>query len=215
MTKLYLDVLGESRRKVFEKLSVFTRYGGVLAGGTAMALQLNHRRSEDFDIFFPNLITKQLRRKLISITERPINIRLDNSRQLTLSDKDGIKVTLVIHEFAPLYPVTRTASLSLFNLSDLASNKAFTVGKRGVWRDYVDLFYLLKLKLVSLEQIIEETEKRFGDLFSAKLFLEQLVYNKDIFDFEIDYIGRKYTPKEVMSFLEKVEKDYLVKNVLI
>lgn len=215
MTKLYLDVLDEPRRKVFEKLSVFTRYGGVLAGGTAMALQLNHRRSEDFDIFFPNLITKQLRRKLISITERPINIRLDNSRQLTLSDKDGIKITLVIHEFVPLYPVTRTASLSLFNLSDLASNKAFTVGKRGVWRDYVDLFYLLKLKLVSLEQIIEETEKRFGDLFSAKLFLEQLVYNKDIFDFEIDYIGRKYAPKEVMSFLEKVEKDYLVKNVLI
>lgn len=215
MTKLYLDVLDEPRRKVFEKLSVFTRYGGVLAGGTAMALQLNHRRSEDFDIFFPNLITKQLRRKLISITERPINIRLDNSRQLTLSDKDGIKVTLVIHEFAPLYPVVKTASLPLFHLSDLASNKAFTVGKRGVWRDYADLFYLLKLKLVSLEQIIEETEKRFGDLFSAKLFLEQLVYNKDIFDFEIDYIGRKYTPKEVMSLLEKVEKDYLAKNVLI
>ena len=51
MTKLYLDVLDEPRRKVFERLSVFTRLGGVLAGGTAMALQLNHRRSDDFDIF--------------------------------------------------------------------------------------------------------------------------------------------------------------------
>src|SRR3989338_9996441 len=102
MTKLYLDVLDEPRRKVFEKLSVFTRLGGVLAGGTAMALQLNHRRSDDFDIFFPSSITNELRRRLISITEKPINIRLDNSRQLTLSDRNGIKVTLVIHEFAPL-----------------------------------------------------------------------------------------------------------------
>ena len=215
MTKLYLDVLDEPRRKVFERLSVFTRLGGVLAGGTAMALQLNHRRSDDFDIFFPSLITNESRRRLISITEKPINIRLDNSRQLTLSDKNGIKVTLVIHEFPPLYPVINTVSLPLFHLADLASNKAFTVGKRGVWRDYVDLFYLLKFKLISLEQIIKEAEKRFGDQFSAKLFLEQLVYNKDIFDFRIDYIGKKYTPEEVMLFLEKVEKDYLIKNVLV
>ena len=215
MTKLYLDVLDEPRRKVFERLSVFTRLGGVLAGGTAMALQLNHRRSDDFDIFFPSLITNESRRRLISITEKPINIRLDNSRQLTLSDKNGIKVTLVIHEFPPLYPVINTVSLPLFHLADLASNKAFTVGKRGVWRDYADLFYLLKFKLISLEQIIKEAEKRFGDQFSAKLFLEQLVYNKDIFDFRIDYIGKKYTPEEVMSFLEKVEKDYLIKNVLV
>ena len=215
MTKLYLDVLDEPRRKVFERLSVFTRLGGVLAGGTAMALQLNHRRSDDFDIFFPSLITNESRRRLISITEKPINIRLDNSRQLTLSDKNGIKVTLVIHEFPPLYPVINTVSLPLFHLADLASNKAFTVGKRGVWRDYADLFYLLKFKLISLEQIIKEAEKRFGDQFSAKLFLEQLVYNKDIFDFRIDYIGKKYTPEEVMLFLEKVEKDYLIKNVLV
>ena len=214
MTKLYLDVLDEPRRKVFERLSVFTRLGGVLAGGTAMALQLNHRRSDDFDIFFPSLITNESRRRLISITEKPINIRLDNSRQLTLSDKNGIKVTLVIHEFPPLYPVINTVSLPLFHLADLASNKAFTVGKRGVWRDYVDLFYLLKFKLISLEQIIKEAEKRFGDLFSAKLFLEQLVYNKDIFDFRIDYIGKKYTPEEVMLFLEKAERDYLRQNVL-
>lgn len=186
-----------------------------MAGGTAMALQLNHRRSEDFDIFLPGLITNELRRALLSITEKPINIRLDNPRQLTLSDKNGIKVTLVIHEFPPLYPVIKTIGLSLFHLADLASNKAFTVGKRGVWRDYVDLFYLLKSKLVSLDQIIKEAEKRFGDQFSAKLFLEQLVYNKDVFDFRIDYIGKKYTPEEVMLFLEKAERDYLRKNVLV
>lgn len=215
MTKLYLDVLDKPRREVFKRLNVFTRLGGILVGGTAMALQLNHRRSEDFDIFFPGLITNELRRALLSITEKPINIRLDNDRQLTLSDRNGIKVTLAIHEFAPLYPVVKTAGLPLFHLSDLASNKAFTVGKRGVWRDYVDLFYLLKSRLVSLDQIIKEAEKRFGDQFSAKLFLEQLVYNKDIFDFRIDYIGKKYTPEEVMSFLEKAERNYLRKNVLI
>ena len=213
MIKLYPEILDKPRQEVFKSLRIFTRYGGILAGGTAIALQLNHRRSEDFDIFFPGPITEKLKRTLFSVTEKPIEKRLDNSRQLTITNGQGIKITLVIHEFKPLYNVVKTDSLPLFHLADLASNKAFTVGKRGVWRDYVDLFFLLKSKSASLSQIIKEAEKRFGGQFSAKLFLEQLVYNKDIFDFQIDYIGKKYVPEEVMSFLEKTEKDYLEESV--
>ena len=72
----------------------------------------------------------------------------------------------------------------------------------------------IKIRIGLLRSDFKETEKRFGINFRPA-FLEQLVYNKDIFDFRIDYIGKKYTPEEVMSFLEKVEKDYLIKNVLV
>lgn len=207
MTKLYLDVLDKPRQNFFRQLHVLTRLGGVLAGGTAMALQLRHRRSEDFDVFFPSPITEKLKQTLFSVTEKPIEKRLDNSRQLTITTGQGIKITLVMHEFKPLYDVIKTDSLPLFHLADLASNKAFTVGKRGIWRDYVDLFFLLKRNLMNLDQVIEEAERRFGDQFSAKLFLEQLVYNKDIFDFRIDYIGKTYLPEDIMSLLEKKVKE--------
>lgn len=213
MTKLYRDVLDEPRLKVFRKLRIFAHYGGVLAGGTALAFQLRHRRSEDFDIFFPKLITSELRYALVAISKKPINVRLDNSRQLTLSDGQGVKVTLATHEFPPIYPVVKTESLPLFHLADIASNKAFTIGKRGIWRDYVDLFFLLTVGDVTLEQIIKESEERFGDQFSAKLFLEQLAYTKDIVDFQIDYIDRAYTPEETISYLEKTVKEYLKKPI--
>lgn len=214
MTRLYLDVLDKPRQAVFKQLRKLAVYGGVLAGGTAIALQLRHRRSEDFDVFFPVLITDKLKKLLFSITDKPIKTRLDNPRQLTVVNGQGIKITLVIHEFPSLRRIVETSSLPLFNLADLASNKAFTIGKRGVWRDYVDLFFLLKSKSVSLGQIIKEAEKRFGDQFAAKLFLEQLVYREDVVDFKIDYIGKNYTPKEVMLFLEKAVKQYLEEEIL-
>lgn len=214
MTKIYLDVLDKPRQAVLKKLGIFARLDGVLAGGTALALQLRHRRSEDFDIFFPGLISQNLKRLLFSISQKPITTRLDNSRQLTITDGQNIKTTLVQHEFAPLHQLVKDEGLPLFHLTDLASNKAFTLGKRGIWRDYVDLFFLLKSGKVTLEQIIDESERRFSEQFAPKLFLEQLVYSKDITDFNIDYIAENYSPPEVMSFLEKEVKAYLKRNVI-
>lgn len=214
MTKLYQDVLDDRRQAVFKKLKPLTDYGGVLAGGTAIAMQLNHRRSEDFDIFFPDLITDKLKQTLFSIIDKPIEKRLDNSRQLTVTDGGGIKTTLVIHEFAPLYQTIKTDSLPLFSLADLASNKAFTLGKRGTWRDYVDLFFMIKSKFVPLPQIIKETKARFREQFSEKLFLEQLVYNKDIVDFNVDYVNKKYGQGQIMTFFKNTVKNFLQENVL-
>ena len=34
--------------------------------------------------------------------------------------------------------------MPLFNIYDLASNKAYSMGHRPAWRDYVDIFFILK-----------------------------------------------------------------------
>ena len=50
MSKIYFKILDNDRMSVFDKLKAFQNEG-YLAGGTALALQLNHRTSEDFDVF--------------------------------------------------------------------------------------------------------------------------------------------------------------------
>ena len=50
MTKLYLDILDEPRQQVFARLTLFTPQW-TLGGGTALALQIGHRKSYDFDLF--------------------------------------------------------------------------------------------------------------------------------------------------------------------
>ena len=50
MSEIHLELFDTNRQNVFVQLSEFKTFG-YLAGGTALALQINHRKSFDFDIF--------------------------------------------------------------------------------------------------------------------------------------------------------------------
>ena len=46
---MHLEVLDSNQKRIFKKLKFFPEF--YLAGGTALALQIGHRRSQDFDLF--------------------------------------------------------------------------------------------------------------------------------------------------------------------
>ena len=50
ISNLHLDILDKERQSLLHKLLPFTK-AFVLGGGTALALQLCHRESYDFDFF--------------------------------------------------------------------------------------------------------------------------------------------------------------------
>lgn len=211
MTSLYLDALSPERKEVFLKLKCLADKG-TLAGGTALLLQIKHRYSFDFDIFFDKpgvetYFTKLAR--LFGVKER----RVDLPNHQTFFTKKDIQITLFYYEFAPLYTKVKTSSLPLFNLKDIAADKAYTLGRRPMWRDYVDLFFLLKEKHVVLKDLIRDAKRKFKTLFDAKLFLQQLIYFGDIRNFEVDYINKKYSPKKIQSFLKKEVLKYTKKEI--
>lgn len=86
-------------------------------------------------------------------------------------------------------------------LSDFAADKAYSIGKRGVWRDYVDIFFLLKRKIFTLKEIIHNAQKKYKPEFNPRLFLEQLSYFGDIHDFQMVLLKEKYTVEDVKTFL--------------
>lgn len=189
MSNIHLEILDPERLEVFKRLKNVKMYG-VLGGGTAIAVQIKHRRSFDFDIFL---------------------ILREGTNQIDYIVRKEIKITFLKHPFPPLHSLTKTEYINLFSLKDLASNKAATIGRRGVWRDYVDLFFLMKHG-ISINDIISETEERFGGEFNKRLFLEQLLYTNDITDFDIDYLGKKYKPKEINEFFENQVKSYTLQG---
>jgi hypothetical protein len=78
--------------------------------------------------------------------------------------------------------------IRLPELLDLAAMKAYALGRRSKWKDYVDLFFLLKEKF-SFDEISQRAMEIFGNLFSDKLFRSQLSYFEDVdYSEEIDYI---------------------------
>lgn len=51
MIEPHLEILNPNQAKIFPELSFLTGAGFYLAGDTALALQLGHRTSQDFDFY--------------------------------------------------------------------------------------------------------------------------------------------------------------------
>ena len=197
--KLQFELLDPQRQEVFNKLRPF-RKEAILAGGTALCLQIAHRFSFDFDLFFERELTSKDLKKLKRLVKLK-EVGLETSEQINAITIENISMNLVYYPYRPLFKKIQTFSLSLFSAKDIALDKAFTIGRRAMWRDYVDLFFILKNKIFTLENLIKYAEKKFKFNFNPRLFLEQLVYFKDVEILKISYVNEKFSEKEIKKFL--------------
>ncbi len=57
--------------------------------------------------------------------------------------------------------------------------KAFALGRRAKWKDYVDLYFIFKAHH-TVSEITEKGVDIFGNEFNEKIFRTQLAYFSDI-----------------------------------
>lgn len=212
MSKLFLESLAESRLLVFKKLKAFKNIG-VLGGGTALSLQIGHRISFDFDIFVAEKIGAKLWALAKEIFGQTLEKILNSEDQLDLVTPEGIAVTFFRDDYSSIFTPIETEVINLLDVRDIALNKAYVLGRRPKWRDYVDIFFLLRGKYISLENLVLLSRKKFGTDFSERLFMEQLVYWKDIFDYQIEFLAEKVPENTIKSFLESEIRNYKDKNL--
>lgn len=206
----YMDRLNPERQQVFNLLKKFSPQF-VLAGGTALMLQLGHRLSFDFDCFCEQDLPPNLLAKIKRAFGANISLQIKTGEMLSVKVLQNIEVSFVWHPYKPIRPPLKTGSINLFHLDDLVANKAYTVGRRNTWRDYVDLFWVLHQKIYSLGKIISLAEEKFKGEFNAKLFLGQLTYFEDIEIIPIKFVKAQFSPSQIQSFLEKEVEGYLKK----
>lgn len=207
MSEISLELLDKNRRSIFNKLAEFNTLG-YLAGGTALALQLHHRKSFDFDIFVPKPITNSLRRRVQQIfgnNSKSVN----TADQLTFAPILESEITFLHYWFKPIRPLITTQSISLASIEDIAADKAHTLGHRATWRDYVDLFWLIKHAGLTVASIVDLAEKKFSGDFVNAQFVEQLGYFDDVNVMPIDYLKDTYDPKEIKQYLTDASVAYL------
>lgn len=205
MSSIHLELLDKKRKKVFEKLAIF-RKSATLGGGTALFLQGAHRYSLDFDLFLSRGITRKDFRKLqVNLGVKKVGV--NTNEQLDIVTRQGVKVTLARYYYQPLFKKNSSSFLPLFSIKDIAADKAMTIGRRAVWRDYVDLFFILKRGYTDILNLLKLSQKKFGVEFAPKLFLEQLVYFQDLEITEISFVKEKYSPNEIQEFLKNKVKE--------
>lgn len=210
ISKIHLELLDKKRQELLQKLiPEITDF--VLSGGTALALQLVHRKSFDFDFFSSSKISNKLLEKL-SQTIEINNVVVDNPDELTFFTKNNIKVTFLYYPFKPSSsPIKAKNGLLYFPAKEIALQKAYVIGRRGEYRDYFDLYIIFKKSIISLNQLIPAAKKVYGNLFDEKLFLEQLVYFGDISNFEVISVDKTppASPEKIKNYFGNLIKTYL------
>lgn len=202
---MHQEALTKDGQRLFSRLKNFSDF--YLAGGTALALQIGHRISVDFDLFCQNDIPKELSVKIKKIFPlEKISLLINNPEELTVLIR-GVKTTFTKYPFPVINRLTEHDGLKMLDILELSATKAYTIGRRGSFRDYVDLFFILSGGYAGLEKIIGLAEKKYGHEFNSRLFLEQLIYLEDVEEEKLLFLREPVNKKQINElFVEKVKK---------
>jgi hypothetical protein len=145
-----------------------------LVGGTALALQIGHRKSIDLDFFGTfRFDEKTLTKKLKTIGNvEPVNL----TKHIKVFLINEIKVDFVNYEYKWLDPPVSENSLVIANTNDIAAMKLDAVSGRGTKKVFIDIFYLLKS--FTLSEMLCLYKKKF-EVESEFMILRSLAYFND------------------------------------
>jgi hypothetical protein len=193
------EILSENQKKLLPFLKAFNRKF-YLVGGTAISLYLGHRRSIDFDLFCENGFSKTYVYSKLKPVPFKINKLMEDVDQVHFVVNE-IKLTFFHFPYPIVHKNRFNEYISIPELKTLAAMKAFALGRRAKWKDYVDLFYLLKYHY-TIEEVSDEAIKCFGDLFSERLFRQQLAFHSDInYSEPIEFLVPAPSENEIKQFL--------------
>jgi hypothetical protein len=191
---MHKEVLTQKQLNLLPLLKVFSKNFG-LVGGTAIALYLGHRKSIDFDLFSLKEFDHLKIRKEILKFQKPFKVIVNEKEQYSIFI-NGVKITFLHYPFKIKFSKNFENIINLPDLLTLSAMKAYTLGRRAKWKDYVDLYFIMK-HYGGIKKVIKKAKDIFGNEFNEKMFRAELAYFKDIdFSEKIIYLKRFKTKGE-------------------
>ena len=174
---LHKEILTENQRNLLFIPQMFSRKFG-LVGGTAIALQIGHRHSIDFDLFTYEPFSNFSIKKRISKYRKIQDIFKDEAGQYTFII-DGVQFTFFQYPYKLNFSKKFEDIIRMPDLLTLAAMKAFALGRRAKWKDYVDLYFIIE-KYHGIDEIMRRAKQIFGNECNEKLLRSQMAYFADV-----------------------------------
>lgn len=197
---MFYDILDKKRLEILPLLKAFQN-DYYLAGGTALALQIGHRDSVDFDFFCTNEFETQILMdscKKLFIDHKILKVQ-DESNTLTIIVDDDIKISFFSYNYTLLDPLIIEEYITLASTNDIACMKLSAITSRSTLKDYVDLYEILQQK--DLHELLQQIPQKFPTL-DTNLILKSLVYFDDIVDEPILFKhGKNISLNTIKEFL--------------
>lgn len=158
------EVMSVAQQRMLRQLGpTMVDWGFYLAGGTAAAIHLGHRRSVDLDWFTPgeivdaHALAAKLRREGLDITATAV-------AKGTLHGKAGeVRLSFLEYRYPELVaPISWPEyGCQLAGLEDLACMKLSAIGNRGARKDFMDV-YAIGRTCFTLDEMLGLYQRKFA-----------------------------------------------------
>lgn len=205
-TAMHKEILSDTQIDLLPLVNEFKR-SFYLVGGTAIALHIGHRRSIDFDLFKSSTLKHTA--ILNKIKAHNVNFKVTRrvTEQLNVMIED-VKFTFFQFPFEVPATLIFKPYLKMPTLLDLAAMKAYALGRRAKWKDYVNLYFILRYHH-TVQDISARAQLIFTDLFSEKQSRAQLMYFKDIdYTEEVEWLVNPVSLEQIKHELTEMALDF-------
>lgn len=196
------EILTNKQLKLLPLIKSFSKDFG-LVGGTALALQIGYRQSVDFDLFTNKKFNNaQIRKKILENNKKISHVFYDQEGEYTILI-DNVKFTFFYYPFKINFSKKFEDIIKISDILTLSAMKAYALGRRAKWKDYIDLYFIFK-NYYNINQLVKKTKQIFKSEFNEKIFRTQLGYFKDI----------DYSEKVIYTKGFKVENEIIKKELI-
>lgn len=175
--QIYTKVLSLDAQALVLKLSSLLKVNNFyLSGGTALALQMGHRKSEDLDFFTiedfnPQTLQMELE-KISLLKDTTIDIGTLNTFI------NNIKVQFLHYPYKLLEQPVLWNGIQISSIIDIACTKLITISMRGSKKDFVDLYIILKQ--YPLEELFKRLDEKYKNVdYNHTHILKSLIFFAD------------------------------------
>lgn len=170
-----------------------------LSGGTACALHLGHRLSEDLDFFTPDAFdVKRLRDEL---SEQTTIQPLAEDKNTFHCIFNKTRLSFLRYKYPLLEPHSPYKHISVSSLIDVLCTKLDTISARGSKKDFIDVYCAIQSKRYALSDIITCFQKKYKGIdYSLLHIMKGLVYFEDAEEEKTPVMKIDVSWKEVKSF---------------
>ena len=196
----------ELLKKIIETISLPQFY---MIGGTALSLQLGLRESFDFDFCVPEKFNnEQLLEELKSIGKVEVKQNQKGTCDVII---DGVQVSFfyypnsVINEFAESEEMPK---LKMASILDIAVMKVVAIGGRGAKKDFFDLYNIINLKNITIDEIAQGLIKKYGKDINYANILMGLSYFEDAEQEILPKTFVEYDWERIKSFFMEIQGEF-------
>lgn len=182
MQTLKLSILAEAQRAIWPLLIEIPR-SFVLFGGTALALRLGHRQSEDFDFFSVEpFVPGEIRNQCPLLRNGKLLQSGSNVLTVLAERPDGqVKISLLggLDFVARSNPAQeKDWPVPIASIDDLAGTKFKVLADRAEKKDYVDIHALLQIGYTA-NDLAAQAARLFGEGFNPWPSVKAMHYFDD------------------------------------